>query len=89
MDRHYVLDGQYLCSRYFEGSKNSKQHLTWGEVDMQKLGQYMLFLCSAVKQVFENEPRLLYVDSPCYILGINCWLAFVYYEESIPYYHID
>ncbi|CAL4139946.1 unnamed protein product, partial [Meganyctiphanes norvegica] len=55
--------------RFFEHGKSQKPCLDWGEVDKTKLGQYILSLCHSVKDVFENEPRLLKISPPCYILG--------------------
>lgn len=39
------------------------------QVDMVKLGQYIISLCNGVKERFETEPRLLRLSTPCYILG--------------------
>nr|XP_045624092.1 uncharacterized protein LOC123774031 isoform X3 [Procambarus clarkii] len=55
--------------RFFEHQKKDKPALNWGEVDMIKLGQYIISLCSATKELFENESRLLRLATPCYILG--------------------
>ncbi|KAK7083894.1 hypothetical protein SK128_026880 [Halocaridina rubra] len=55
--------------RFFEHSNSNKPHFDWGEVDMVKLGNYIVNLCSATKELMENEPRLLWISTPCYILG--------------------
>lgn len=55
--------------RFFEHEKSGKPSLNWGEVDMTKLGQYIISMCAAIKDVFENESRLLWLSTPCYILG--------------------
>ncbi|XP_071525728.1 uncharacterized protein [Panulirus ornatus] len=55
--------------RFFEHEKHNKPSLDWGEVDMVKLGQYITSLCCATKELFENESRLLWLSTPCYILG--------------------
>ncbi|KAK4313751.1 hypothetical protein Pmani_014912 [Petrolisthes manimaculis] len=55
--------------RFFEQEKKNKPALNWGEVDMVKLGQYIISLCNGVKERFETEPRLLRLSAPCYILG--------------------
>nr|XP_053626729.1 uncharacterized protein LOC128684523 isoform X2 [Cherax quadricarinatus] len=55
--------------RFFEHERKDKPSLNWGEVDMIKLGQYIISLCSATKELLESEPRLLKLEAPCYILG--------------------
>ena len=39
------------------------------QVDLVKLGQYIISLCAAIRCIFEGEPRMLVLSSPCYILG--------------------
>ncbi|XP_045125142.1 uncharacterized protein LOC123512695 isoform X2 [Portunus trituberculatus] len=55
--------------RFFEHNKKDKPALHWGEVDLVKLGQYIISLCAAIRCIFEGEPRMLVLSSPCYILG--------------------
>lgn len=55
--------------RFFEHNRKDKPPLNWGEVDLVKLGQYIISLCAAIRCIFENEPRMLVLSSPCYILG--------------------
>ncbi|XP_076067021.1 uncharacterized protein LOC143040217 isoform X2 [Oratosquilla oratoria] len=55
--------------RFFENKKGDKPQMDWGEVDRARLGQYLISLCSAVKDALCSEPRLLRISAPCYILG--------------------
>ncbi|XP_066972863.1 uncharacterized protein [Macrobrachium rosenbergii] len=55
--------------RFFEHGNANKPAFDWGEVDLAKLSQYIITLCSATKELMESEPRLLKLSSPCYILG--------------------
>ncbi|XP_050695861.1 uncharacterized protein LOC126985272 isoform X1 [Eriocheir sinensis] len=55
--------------RFFEHGRKDKPPLDWGEVDLVKLGQYIISLCAGIRAIFESEPRMLVLSSPCYILG--------------------
>ncbi|XP_031568704.1 uncharacterized protein LOC116303319 isoform X2 [Actinia tenebrosa] len=64
--------------RYFERAIKPKvmvQHpqgkpdFSWGAVEMIVLGNCLLSLCQNVKQIFMNEPRLIRIQSPVYVLG--------------------
>jgi len=44
----------------------------WGEVDYSVWVRCLLAICLQVKQLLSDEPRLLKLTSPTYILG-NCW----------------
>ncbi|XP_063846075.1 uncharacterized protein LOC135091949 isoform X1 [Scylla paramamosain] len=55
--------------RFFEHNRKDKPALHWGEVDLVKLGQYIISLCAAIRCIFEGEPRMLVLSSPCYVLG--------------------
>ena len=62
--------------RYFEraisnspGGSSSKEAFSWGEVDMNSFAKCILSTCHSVRDILTNEPRLLKIDSPTYILG--------------------
>lgn len=59
--------------RYFErASKTSspaKQALSWGKVDMKVFGSSLIELCKQARGLLIQEPRLLRLNSPTYILG--------------------
>lgn len=63
--------------KYFEnetkGSKSPKKTAKpaydWGEVDRAALGSCLLAICTLVKHILANEPRLIELSSPVYILG--------------------
>lgn len=65
--------------KYFEGGINSdtdpnnvvasKAQFTWGDVDRSALGGCFIIICGLVKDILMQEPRLLEVESPTYILG--------------------
>lgn len=46
-----------------------KPDFSWGSVEMLALGNCLLSLCQNVKQIFMNEPRLIKIQSPVYVLG--------------------
>ncbi|ODN00844.1 Serine/threonine-protein phosphatase PP1 isozyme 5 [Orchesella cincta] len=63
--------------KYFEKTVTSKDNstviiklpFTWGEVDRSALGACLITICGLVKDILINEPRLLELSSPVYILG--------------------
>ncbi|CAB4012802.1 Serine threonine- phosphatase BSU1, partial [Paramuricea clavata] len=62
--------------RYFErpinnspGGNSSKEAFSWGEVDMNSFAKCILSTCHSLREILTNEPRLLKIDSPTYILG--------------------
>ncbi|ELU04421.1 hypothetical protein CAPTEDRAFT_110040, partial [Capitella teleta] len=64
--------------RYFERgikaqngapSKVSVEAFDWGQVEKAALAKCLLALCQQVKEVLKEEPRLLRLNSPTYILG--------------------
>ena len=63
--------------RYFErpiktnpAGVNPKGALSWGVVDMDALAKCILVICQQVLDIFSDEPRLMRLDSPTYILGM-------------------
>ena len=40
-----------------------------GQVDKAVLAKCLLQICHLVKDILTQEPRLLHLNSPCYILG--------------------
>ncbi|XP_025091130.1 uncharacterized protein LOC112562232 isoform X2 [Pomacea canaliculata] len=60
--------------RYFEravkgeGEKH-KPAFDWGQVDRSALARCLLTLCQQVREVLMDEPRLIKIRSPTYILG--------------------
>lgn len=62
--------------RYFERAINkspdecsTKEAFSWGEVDMRSFAKCIFSMCHSVREILMNEPRLLRIDSPTYILG--------------------
>ena len=61
--------------RYFErsltndGRGKPKKAFSWGAVDMATVANCLITLCQQVKATLMEEPRLLQVVSPSYILG--------------------
>jgi len=45
--------------------------LDWHIASMEKLGDSFLSLCSLILDIFRQEPRMLELDDPVYILGEN------------------
>ena len=75
--------------RYFEKSlKNNgrgkpKKAFSWGPVDMATVASCLVSLCQQVKVTLMEEPRLLQVPSPSYVLGKLCM---VFRQEYIILY---
>lgn len=70
--------------RYFErsinnspGGSSSKLAFCWGEVDMKSFAKCILSTCHSLREILINEPRLLKIDSPTYILGKKCIWFFI------------
>ena len=61
--------------RYFErrlannGRGKPKEAFSWGPVDMATVASCLVTLCQQVKMTLMEEPRLLRVPSPSYVLG--------------------
>ncbi|XP_072031305.1 uncharacterized protein [Amphiura filiformis] len=61
--------------RYFERALKSttgthtKDAFSWGNVDMHSLAKCMLALCREAKRILAEEPRLIRIMAPSYILG--------------------
>ncbi|XP_043197114.1 uncharacterized protein LOC122367774 isoform X2 [Amphibalanus amphitrite] len=64
--------------RYFErpvrtdqaaGKHAAKEPFHWGNVDRSVLAKCLLQICHLVRDILVQEPRLLQLKSPCYILG--------------------
>ena len=65
--------------RYFEraikvtpnNSKSGgpKESFSWGFVEMASLGNCLVCICRTLLEIIKNEPRLIRVKSPTYIVG--------------------
>ncbi len=61
--------------RYFEhalrddGRGKSKNAFSWGAIDMASVARCFISMCQQTINVCTNEPRLLEINSPCYVLG--------------------
>jgi hypothetical protein len=58
--------------RYFERASKSglaKPALSWGKVDMRTFGKSLIELCIQTRSLLIQEPRLIKLKSPTYILG--------------------
>lgn len=49
--------------------RTPKEAFSWGDVDRNALAQCLLSVCHDAQEVMQNEPRLVYINSPAYILG--------------------
>nr|CAI5835319.1 unnamed protein product [Callosobruchus analis] len=49
--------------------KDPKANYTWGQLDPNSYARNLIYVCNQVREVFRSEPRLLEVNSPCYIMG--------------------
>lgn len=78
--RHSSQPNQLLNSlRYFERhvepeelrglNVSAKPAFDWGTVDRHALAHCLLHVCRMAKDILSQEPRLLTLRSPCYILG--------------------
>ncbi|XP_072164490.1 uncharacterized protein [Diadema setosum] len=47
----------------------TKSHFSWGTVEMMSLAKCLLALCREAQGVLANEPRLIKLSAPSYILG--------------------
>ena len=62
--------------RYFERPVKSsvsgikpKEAMSWGIVDMEALAKCILVICQQMLEIVAEEPRLVKLESPTYILG--------------------
>ncbi|XP_050311412.1 uncharacterized protein LOC126746990 isoform X2 [Anthonomus grandis grandis] len=63
-----ILKGlRYLTS--INNIKDTKTSYTWGQLDPAVFGRNLIQVCNQVREIFKNEPRLLELNSPMYIMG--------------------
>ncbi|KAK6625385.1 hypothetical protein RUM43_005682 [Polyplax serrata] len=46
-----------------------KEAYSWGSAYLEKLGITLIMMCEQLKEIFSQEPRLLRLSSPVYIMG--------------------
>lgn len=81
-----VLKGlRYLTT--INNVKDTKTSYTWGQLDPAAYGRNLIQICNQVREIFRNEPRLLELSSPVYIMGeLNVKLildVFFYYPRNV------
>ncbi|KAL4223534.1 hypothetical protein ACF0H5_017005 [Mactra antiquata] len=66
-----MLTGLRYFERPIKGDNGNftKNAFDWGQVDKNALAKCLLTLCRQVKDILSEEPRLLKLKSPMYILG--------------------
>lgn len=47
-----------------------KEAYSWGSAYLEKLGITLIMMCEQLKEIFSQEPRLLRLSSPVYIMGL-------------------
>ncbi|KAL1494191.1 hypothetical protein ABEB36_009828 [Hypothenemus hampei] len=63
-----VLKGlRYLTT--INNVKDTKTSYIWGQLDPLVYGRQLIQICNQVREIFRNEPRLLQLTSPVYIMG--------------------
>ncbi len=88
--------------RYFEhalrddGRGKSKGAFSWGAIDMTSVARCFLNICLKAINVCSSEPRLLEVNSPCYVLGelivllrVNCTMYLNNYVYMWLYFWVS
>ncbi|KAH1016710.1 hypothetical protein HUJ04_007887 [Dendroctonus ponderosae] len=62
-----VLKGlRYLTT--INNIKDTKTSYTWGQLDPPTYARNLIQVCNQVREIFRNEPRLLELSSPVYIM---------------------
>ncbi|XP_071181089.1 uncharacterized protein [Mytilus edulis] len=66
-----MLTGLRYFERALKGDNGSpaKQAFDWGQVEKNALAKCLLTLCRQTKEILSDEPRLVKLTSPVYILG--------------------
>lgn len=58
----------------------------WGQLDAVLFARNVITICTQVKEFFRNEPRLLEIQAPAYVMGqYNLQLVFWIYSDKYYY----
>jgi diadenosine tetraphosphatase ApaH/serine/threonine PP2A family protein phosphatase len=59
--------GQLLAEKFLKVCQESASHQQY--LNSTEFAQDMLVVCEEIEAVFESEPRVIFLQSPCYVIG--------------------